>query len=127
MKKLLHIFLLTIYLPAALGVGFNVHYCGGEVESVEVFSYTDHGCICHDTETGCCNDDWKFVKLDDNSQRTQPGVSFNFSPVSLFIQPIEQSDLSHVIALHEIGATYSHGPPVIYNNPVYLRFRALLI
>ncbi|MFI5204994.1 MAG: hypothetical protein ACHQF2_10900 [Flavobacteriales bacterium] len=126
MKKIVHIFLLTIYLPAALGVGFNVHYCGGEVESVNVFAYED-GCICHDNEAGCCNDDWKYVKLDDNSQRTQASASLNITLLPLFVQPVTPCNTLFVASCNKKTDGTGFDPPIAFSEPAYLRYRSLII
>ncbi|OSZ78058.1 hypothetical protein CAP35_07275 [Chitinophagaceae bacterium IBVUCB1] len=62
MKRLIVIPIMFIYLLAVSGVMINMHYCGDELESWEVYAKSD-GCAddsCSDEpeeESGCCKDE----------------------------------------------------------------------
>jgi hypothetical protein len=128
MKKILHISILLFYLPAVLGVGFNIHYCGGEVESVSVFTAGGKGCCCGDMNlTGCCNDRHEFIKLDENSQVTPGSFAFNAQPVTVDLIVFSSSDLSFFPESVTSIASEAESPPIISASPAYIRFKTLLI
>ncbi len=72
MKKLVNIFLLTIYLLFSVGVTTSATFCGKEVKSVEVMvamqnSNSDCECSCCGMcETACCTTQSVTNKIDDS-------------------------------------------------------------
>jgi len=75
MKSLLPILLLNFYLFATVGINFTVHYCGGEIESIQVYSLDDYCCCDSDEgfDDNCCKNDSSFYKINDWQQ-----VALNF-------------------------------------------------
>lgn len=130
MKKMLHIALVLVYLPAALGVGFDIHYCEGAVESVKVFSMEDRGCCCgNEPSTGCCEDEREFVKLDENSQVAPQMSDFKtkVACMPLAVYTVVSSPLIAFSVNSYTQSVFSESGPPIYSAPSYLRFRTLLI
>ena len=130
MKKLARIFLLTIYMPAAIGVGVNSHYCMGELESVKVFSLSDDDCCCGgDDMSGCCEDDLSFFRLDDNSHistSNRPIGSVNIFALHA-VPLINVSQLTYLNTASTSIKFTDTGPAGKYGTKQFLVFRRLLI
>ncbi|MGB8190578.1 MAG: hypothetical protein WCF67_01605, partial [Chitinophagaceae bacterium] len=73
MKKLFVAILAIFYLSLASGVMVNVHYCMGELASVD-YGHKEEDkcgrCGMPDDNNACCHTDSKLVKLQDDHQLT---------------------------------------------------------
>lgn len=69
MKRLPAILLVLLYLSTNIGLGMNVHYCHGEVASVEFYSHQTH-CCCGTMQMmqSCCDDRLLEFQIDDSQQ-----------------------------------------------------------
>jgi hypothetical protein len=67
MKGIFALLLVVLYLSSALGLDFNIHYCGGKFDSIAFASSDNAGCKCADRNFGykpginkkvhsCCRD-----------------------------------------------------------------------
>ncbi|MEL7120478.1 MAG: hypothetical protein AAFO07_13590 [Bacteroidota bacterium] len=99
MRKVTSIFLLSIYLLASVGLYGNVHYCQGEVDSVQWIldnkmsccmaaashcvekSVADH-CMEKSTDPSCCDDEAFYMQLDSDQSisYTKSGVELAWIP-----------------------------------------------
>jgi hypothetical protein len=77
MKRFTAMFLTAIYLLASVGVAVNVHYCGGKVAFVKL--YTGANCPCGDAmdEDGCCHDETVLFQLEDEQRSVSHKFEFN--------------------------------------------------
>ncbi|WP_336518606.1 HYC_CC_PP family protein [Pollutibacter soli] len=122
MKKVLVIFLATVYLAISSGVIVNTHYCMGKIAEV-VFGHDESGNDC-DTcgmkaKEGCCRDEVKVVKLADSHSFVQQTIDFVKAPVIL-PDLIATGNTETVIA--SSGTVYGiHGPPEGSNVPLHVR------
>jgi len=89
MKKLAAILFSVFYLVATVGVAVNVHYCHGEIQSVEIFT-GENSCCCGDkanTNT-CCQIDSQLIQFENETASTsnfrltieEPVLELPFSP-----------------------------------------------
>lgn len=87
MNRLAAIFLTGCYLIATIGVAINVHYCHGEVASVNVYFSAD-ACVCGKMmgEKHCCDDETFVFQLEEDQRVSE---SFTFSVTEL-IPTIQQ-------------------------------------
>jgi hypothetical protein len=101
MKKLAAILFSIFYLTVTIGVAINVHYCHGEVESVEVFA-GESSCCCGDTsENLCCHVDSQLIKFENDQASTsnfkltieEPVFELPFFP-EYHDEPVYLSDFS---------------------------------
>jgi len=124
MKKILAFFILVTYFAFSCGVVVNFHYCMDELASTQLF-VTDHkvcgNCGMHsDDSNGCCRDEVKVMKLQEDQQKT-PTLEFAAkAPLSLiaftpsFIeQPFENVD---ILRHHQ-----NHSPPLLSEQDTYLQ------
>lgn len=91
MRKLSVTILLFAYLAFSCGVVISSHYCMNQLASTQLFSASDKECgICGmhiDDSQGCCRDEVRIVKMDDD-QKVPSLFSFeNKSPKPLFSTP----------------------------------------
>jgi len=125
-KKFIVAILAFLYVSIASGVMVNIHYCMGDLASVEYGTDGTEACgKCGMKEKkGCCHTEYKFVKLQDAHQLVKTTVEFNQLPAELPVFAVnndiflkEQSHLS---------LNY-HSPPDPRVNEVYLHNRVFRI
>jgi len=69
MKKALIIALASMYLLVSSGVVVNMHYCMGKLASLGIGHHDSKSCSkCGMDNTGCCKDEVKVVKIQDNQE-----------------------------------------------------------
>lgn len=72
MKKAVSAILLVIYLTATTGVAINLHYCMNRFDSLQLGSSKSEVCskcgMHTEDANGCCHDEVKIIKLQDNQQ-----------------------------------------------------------
>lgn len=82
MKKIIAVFLLTLYTATTFGVTLNFNYCGGHLNHVSVLNFGDKvACSC-DPGTmpkGCCKDKTVCCKTDNHKKFTE---SFSFNEIA---------------------------------------------
>ncbi|MGE7774325.1 HYC_CC_PP family protein [Chitinophaga sp. NPDC101104] len=128
MKKFLTICIAILYSLITSGFSVNVHYCMGELASVDLHDSHDEGCNkCGMEKKGeCCKDEARFVKYDDSHQGAKAGVSLpEPSPVILtLLQPAWQPSLAAAPVFAE-WAPINAPPP--NGVPLYKQFCLFLI
>lgn len=132
-RKLLAILSLLIYIPAIAGVGFSTHYCFGEARETRVFSTAKQSCCCAETtgqespdEHGCCSDDIKLVKLDNDHQSSN--LRLTIKPLvldlfSAFVQPLDIAALNPAPFIQAKGFSYTPLPPPPNKNILHCCYR----
>jgi hypothetical protein len=130
MKKVLAPILLVCYLAFTSGVMVNFHYCMNRLASTELFAMGSESCgkcgMDIDFSHGCCRDEVKIVKIDDD-QKTGPAFILD-SPLQpqLFIVPSE-----FIVASFENVPNddqyWEHSPPLITKQDSFLRNRVFRI
>ena len=126
-KKLMITILAFLYLGLASGVIMNLHYCMGELSSVE-YGYDNHeGCgKCGMKETvGCCSTESKVVKLQDSHQwsKLESLTKKIFEPASFTVL----ENLPATLASQHFGSVDYHSPPDWRANLLYLHTGVLRI
>lgn len=128
MKKSFIILFASFYLILASGLSISLHYCGGKLKDISLFSSgNENGCCGSKKKSkGCCNEKSAFIKVKDNHFAGTNVKVFN-SPVKLIPAPV----FNQLFQIQNTGIIYAalnyHSPPVIYDNPIYLKHRVLII
>lgn len=112
MKKLLVLFLLTLYMGSSTGATFSMHYCKGRLVAVEMADVTAAHCPkCGGEEKGeCCKSEHRTVKLEkdqkpvENTHNLLP-AAIPVLPVS-FMMPLQMHPLTTVT-----DRSVCHAPP----------------
>ena len=123
MKKATIAILAILYITVTSGVSVNLHYCMGQIASVD-YGHEDHDVCgkCGMKESiekkGCCHTEHKLVKVDDAHQLIKanvqllemPAVSAVPSIVSHYQLPRQEEHIAYA----------SHAPPDTPDQPAYL-------
>ena len=120
MKRISLISLLFLYLIPAIGFSFNVHWCGGKVNSIKILSLEDDACICGEKlPLGCCKDVQTHIKLTD-SYNAGSQISIPFNIDQNLIDQFTKSVLTFQNSFFKDVSHY-HSPPIKCKLPVYVR------
>ncbi|MBI3518894.1 MAG: hypothetical protein HY062_06005 [Bacteroidetes bacterium] len=117
-------------MTLASGITVSLHYCGGKFKSISFFDIgvDESGCCGNKMKSkGCCDEKATFIKVKDNhhSSNTVNIVYNHFKildavlPINIFKFP-KESNVAYCTLNY-------HAPPVLYDNPLYLKHRVLLI
>jgi hypothetical protein len=127
MKKSLIILFASFYLIIASGLTVSLHYCGGKLKEISFLNHeNDKGCCGKKKMSkNCCKDKITYFKVRDSHESSHllktPVPSYKITDIAL---PIFEHNFSESVSA--IILNY-HAPPVIYDNPLYLKHRVLLI
>ena len=123
MKKAIAAIALFCYLAVSCGVVINFHYCMHRLASTRLFGSTKNVCgkcgVDSKKSNGCCHDEVKVVKLQQDQQSVQTGISIKSpgptaSLTSLFlILPFQNID--------GIRHNSDHSPPLLPTQDIYLQ------
>lgn len=128
MKKILIIVLSVFYLIIVSGITLNLHYCGGKFKHIALFDNADiDGCCGSKKKSkGCCKDKTTVVKVEDNHQITKVAQVSN--PTIHLIATVSTQLLFNCPITSGVTITSNYlVPPVLYDNPLYLKHRVFLI
>lgn len=79
LKKFLVTILALIYLATTTGATLHMHYCMGKIFSVDMVKKDGCSKCGMKTNGGCCKDEFKVIKVNDNHQLATNQI--NFAPV----------------------------------------------
>ena len=122
MKKFLTLILALIYVTARSGVVLNVHYCMGEISSVEVDNFNKHICKCSNdaaAEMSCCFSEFKVVKLEDVHKATVIASNIQV-PAVLLPSSLSLIDISKTYS-PETKHPVAHAPPISSSPKLYIK------
>ena len=129
LKKFTVIFLTFIYLLVVSGVAFNIHYCKGKLNGISLALGQKHDGCCGKkkmTKKKCCKETTSVIKINDTQYSSEslktPGANIN-TIAAYFVQFnvlfIKTPESKNYISIH--------APPELYQNPIYLQHRILII
>ena len=101
---------------------------GGKFKDISLFSTgnEDGCCGTKKKSKGCCNEKTAFVKVKDNHFGGD-----NIKVLNSPIKSIPAAVFSQLFEIPNTGILYTalnyHSPPVLYDNPIYLKHRVLII
>jgi len=122
MKKLIASFTVVVYLAFACGVLVNFHYCMDRYDSYSLYKAKSDWCPkCHmHTGTrGCCHDEVKIIKLQDDHQTSSFSFAFKDAHIAVltlpgFLPPVSLKDDIDL-------AKADHSPPLLSQPDIYLQ------
>ena len=121
MKKAFIAILAVLYLAVASGVEMNIHYCMGEIASVE-YGKSEKG-LCGkcgmESKKGCCEDETTFLKIQDTHQSSQLSWAFQAPVAELLASPVFQG--SFVYDSRYFVNQPANGPPPGSHLPAYIK------
>lgn len=128
MKKLVASFTVIIYFIFACGVMVNYHYCMDRYDSFSLYKAAGDWCPkcqMHTNGQGCCHDEIKIVKLQNDYQTSSTTFAFkDIQPAIvtlsefLFVTPSDED-----ISLNKTD----HSPPLLSHQDIYIQNRVFRI
>ena len=120
MKNFLIIMLLLVHTAASSGTVLSLHYCMGDFASVSIGHKDKKGCDrCGMENKGCCHDDVKVIKIENNSF-VYPAVNHVFyQPIlTLSNNPSFQLSKNNLTSVNHffLSNPLSKGPPLFLMN-----------
>lgn len=132
MKKFITAILAIVYMGTSAGANLHFHYCMGKLVSWDLSGKeAAHcpGCGMTKKETdskGCCKDEHKFVKNDNDQKATDASLQLLQLPVTdLPIALIESPSFNFTFISKDCPV--SNAPPRSHGVAVYILNRAFLI
>lgn len=132
MKKFIVTILALVYITTSSGAMLHMHYCMGELANWDLGHNRSKTCgncgmeKSEEKDNGCCKDEHKFVK-NDNDQKTAEALVITFASqvIDLPIEYFSVLDIpvSSVTEKHPV----SHAPPRSNGVAVYIRNCSFLI
>jgi hypothetical protein len=112
MKKGIAAILLLFYFAFSTGIVISYHYCMDEFDSLQIGDKkTDicGRCGMHTDNMGCCNDQVKIFKIQDDQQTA--AINFKFAAPDMIIEAFPVFNQTPVISTHQVFAN-NHSPPL---------------
>ena len=114
MKKSIASILLVLYVAFSTGVVISFHYCMNEFDSAQLGAKefeTCGRCGMHVTDSGgCCNDEVKIFKIDDDQQVSASGFNFSSPDIIVNIPPV-WDNVTSINSTHQLYLN-NHSPPL---------------
>ncbi len=128
MKAFILILFSAFYLLFSIGLNVNLHYCGGKLKTVSLFSTNEKGCCGSKMKSkGCCDNKTIILKVKDKQQLNKIAKVSLCKAISIpFIKIPEICFTSFYVNRIEIPENY-HSPPIRYKTPLFLRNKVLII
>lgn len=112
MKKGIAAILLLFYFAFSTGVIISYHYCMDEFDSLQLGDNKTEicgKCGMHKENMGCCNDEVRIYKIEDEQQTTS--VNFKFEAPLAIIESIPEWNETDINTTHDVFAN-NHSPPL---------------
>lgn len=133
MKKFLVTILALVYLTASVGATVNMHYCmdklvawglGQEKTGKKSCSYcgmakTSQDKHCSKESKGCCKDEQKIVKLENDQKISDASFQFSQIPVEAITPVFSDYSFEYVSSLTE-EYPLTHAPPRTQNVALFV-------
>ncbi len=101
-----------VYMTVSSGIAMEIHYCMGKKAGVELYGSKSDKCDrcgMKDNNSGCCHDEYKFVKLQDSHKNVYNNISFKAGEKAIFTNyPLYNWQL---VSTSSIASINNHSPP----------------
>lgn len=126
MKKIIVVIWLMIYLGVSTGIVVNYHYCMDRLASTQLFGKEASVCgkcgMHMDQAMGCCRDEVKVVKMNDD-QRTAITVMLAIQAPAVPAHNYNDYFYEFVPDNLPKGSLNNHSPPLLSEQDTYLQNR----
>lgn len=126
MKKFVAAILAVLYLGTSTGATVHLHYCMGNLADWSLGNSEAKTCgncgmeKSEEKDNGCCKDEHKFVK-NDNDQKTAEEIVINFATHVIDLPIVNFSALDIPVPSVTEKHPVSHAPPRSNGVAVYIR------
>ena len=117
-KKILVTILAFVYLATASGATLHMHYCMGKIYSVDFVKKEDCSKCGMQANDGCCTDEFKVIKVDDNHHLVSNDISLAPSFTTLLTNYNLTSPVFSDVAAS--SATPNNSPPPSGRTSLYI-------
>lgn len=128
MKKILVSLAVIVYFIFACGVLVNLHYCMDRYDSFRLYKAASDWCTrcgMHTKNNGCCHDEVKIVKLQDDYQTSSASFAFkNIQPLAIDCGEFLSTGL---LKSNEPLIVTGHSPPLLSQQDIYIQNRVFRI
>ncbi len=134
MKRSILLFLTFLYLTTASGINISLHYCGGKFKNISFFNACNNeSCCCKkgkkkNCSAGkqCCRSKVIVVQVKD-IHNYSPSSIVSGNPVKFISVTTPQYIVNFTNTLYTKLISDFHVPPDLYETPIYLKHRVLII
>jgi len=129
MKSLVVILFTLFYFFASAGVSFNLHYCGGNLKSLSLFSKSQKSC-CGNTikSKGCCHNSFFSLKVKEKQEPTHLlKINLKKATEKLTVITFSNDYVPFIIDNRSLFVNHYSSPPILYKTPLFLMNRVLII
>ncbi len=127
-KKAIVILLLVFYSASTIGATINMHYCMDKFAGFSFSNTKQEKCgKCGMTNTGCCKDEKKQIKIASDQQKSECNQNLNLNALVL-VNPTLICNRSFSILLSaKQNLAYLHAPPILLRENKQAYFSTFLI
>jgi len=127
MKKVIASFTIAVYFAFACGVMVNYHFCMDRYSSFRLYQPAGDWCpTCGmHTKKGCCHDEVRILKLQNDYQNATTFFSFHKIPPAV-ITPSEFLT-AEFVSEKVVFNSISRPPPLLSQQDIYLQNRVFRI
>jgi hypothetical protein len=120
MLRFIGILVAMMYMTVTSGVVINIHYCMGEVATVELGHNSQDSCgQCGMDNSGCCHDDVQVVKL--CADQLPASVNVNLQQSQAVLSQHDAMDTRNEIPAKWVGTTKVHTTPKSFDRNIRYR------
>lgn len=116
--------LLVCYLAFSSGVIINFHYCMNRLASTELFAYEGDRCgkcgMHTDESNGCCRDEVKIVKMNDD-QKLTTALSYVLPSLDALVQEPSEYIVTSFYNVPVARHFLNHSPPLLSTQDICLQ------
>jgi hypothetical protein len=126
-KKAIVILLLVLYSASTIGATINMHYCMDKFAGFSFSNTKKEKCAkCGMTNTGCCKDEKKQIKLTLDQQKAEYNQNINAQAVTLIKPPVVYNTCL-TVSINKQNFAYLHTPPFLPKKNTQAFFSIFLI
>lgn len=122
MQRFSAIAMMTYYLLATVGVAVNVHYCHGELASVNVY-LSNNACECGKMmgDMTCCDDEAYFFQLEDDHKISNASQEISVDAP----EPATETEVEWIVEDEPLTEFREHPDPPPSGPDVRILYRSL--
>lgn len=135
MKKILSIVCILLLLAATSNLIVNIHFCGGEISSIDFFGKSKNCGSCDSKDTSgkpsinsksCCKNLVATITTDDSTTST---FYFQTEQTTTAVIPVIFTYTTEFTFTTEVlkGSIACNAPPDVSAQPYYILYRSLII
>ena len=111
MKKAVIAIIAVLYLGVSSGIAMEIHYCMGKRAGMDFYGEQKDKCgkCGMSGKTGCCNDEFKFLKLNDSYKNVSNQIVFG--TIGIAVLPVYQEYRSNLASTKASLPHRGHAPP----------------